>query len=135
MKKRTKMAIAAGLVLLGLAVVPTVASAHKLPVSYVQNATTNVAVDWYLSESRWSEYWVNNCSHWPPGNLHKASCDAFVKGTTYGDLRCPSYSSHCYETDTTTTCWKRVHATLKGRSVRYRVAYPHCSSTTSTDRF
>ena len=133
-KKKTLTAIATALVALGVGAVsaPT-ASAHKLPVSYVQARATNVAIDWYLSSSQWDSYWVNNCSHWPRGNPHKASCDAYVAGTHYGDIHCGSYS--CSETDTTTTCWKRVKATVRGNTVHYQVKYPHCSTQSNTDYF
>jgi hypothetical protein len=133
MKKGTKAVIGLALIVVGLAV-PATASADKIPMSYARSHTTDVAIDWYLSDPAMTTFWVNGCHRY---SAHDTKCDAWVEGTTYGDLHCGYYS--CWSTDTTRTCWKRVHATLSPHSQRYRVRYSasiaHCTTTTDTDRF
>jgi hypothetical protein len=133
-KKRTKTAVAAALVLLGLAAVPTAASADKVAMSYARDQALNVALDWSLADPDLATPWVDTCWRYSD---HKISCDANVEFTHFGDLHCGYYS--CWSTDTIRTCWKRVYAKLSPHWQRYKVRHSvsaaHCTTTTDTDRY
>ncbi len=130
MRKRTAAGAATVMIALGLAL-PGAASAHKLPMYYARAAANSVALDWAGADPNNTGLWVNYCQRYSD---HKTSCDANVESTRYGTLHCGTYS--CSETDTITTCWKRVFATLSGAyKVRYRIGYAHCSTRTSTTRY
>jgi hypothetical protein len=97
---------------------------------YAREAADDMAINWYLSGPEMTSSWVNACWRYTD---HKVSCDAMVESTHHGDLHC-GYMS-CSSTDTSTTCWKRVWASVGGYKVRYRVSYAHCSSQSDTTRY
>jgi hypothetical protein len=132
MKSCTKTAVVAvTLVTIGL-IVPATAPAHKLPASYARYEASSVALNWFLSDPDGTNSWVDGCQR---ETWHQVSCDANEESTHTGTFSCSTYS--CHETDTITTCWKRVWATVKfnGYRIGYSVGYPHCSTRTDTSYF
>jgi hypothetical protein len=113
---------------------PVATKADTLRGSYARSNAQRVALNWYLSGSDTTQYWVDYCRSW---SAHKVSCDANVTGESYGSLRCPSYSYNCYQTINTFTCWKTVMSILsphwKPIYVTTRVGPVHCTYGTRTE--